>query len=39
MQDFYIITGIIIALLVIQLYLRYKMKKQKEERNNRKFGK
>lgn len=39
MQDLYLISGIIIALLVVQLFLRFKMKKQKEERENRKFGK
>lgn len=39
MQDLYLISGIIIALLVVQLFLRYKMKKQKEERGNKRFGK
>ena len=39
MQDLYIISGVIIALLAVQLFLRYKMKKKKEERNNQKFEK
>lgn len=39
MQDLYLISGIIIALLAVQLFLRYRMKKHKEERGNKKFGK
>ncbi len=39
MQDLYMISGIIVALLAIQLFLRYKMKKQKKERENKRFGK
>jgi len=38
MQELFIMVGVVVGLLVIQLYLRYKVKKQKEERENRKFG-
>jgi hypothetical protein len=32
-------AGIIVALLVVQLFLRFKFKKDKQEREERRFGK
>jgi uncharacterized membrane protein YciS (DUF1049 family) len=39
MSDLYIMVGVIVALLVVQLYLRFKVKKEKAEREERRFGK
>jgi uncharacterized membrane protein YuzA (DUF378 family) len=39
MSQVYIMIGVVAVLLLVQLFLRYKVKKQKEERENRRFGK
>ncbi len=39
MKQIYIMVGVIAVLLVIQRYLRYKFRKEKEEREYRRFGK
>jgi|AntRauTorckE5430_2_1112549.scaffolds.fasta_scaffold248664_1 hypothetical protein len=39
MTELYVMAGIIAALLVVQLFLRFKVKKQKQEREERRFGK
>lgn len=38
MTEVYIMIGFVFVLLVVQLYLRYSAKKQKENRENRRFG-
>jgi uncharacterized membrane protein len=38
MTKIYIMVGVIVALLVVQLYLRFKVKKEKAEREERRFG-